>query len=597
MTAKKHKGINIIHLLWIPAICFFATCFHNSTNYPYPIEKAINLFFIENENDSVINILNDKNLSTEYPQYDVIRDIFIAAALSESGMADSARIILANIDSTSLNENDKYYFNFTHALIEFRLDNLQEFAKIATPLLSYETIDPRCRALIQRQIARSLYYYEDFESAIQMMINSSNLFGELKLDKSVAINKKFLASFYTQLGSYNLAIENLYEAEKTLKEYNDLEELYYLYIVGLKTYISSEKPDSARFYADLALITINDTLSNQKLSSIYYYIGMIEKLDSNYNDAIEMFDKVLKVDNNFFGANIREIETYIRLASIYNLKGDSNKAAENAVTALNKIGSDGSTYLKYEAYKELSEAYYKTDPILAYNYLDSAENNLIKYQELSSKRVADFVNTQDALESAYNQIIELELIKKRNKIILILILVILIVIIISCLLVNSLNKKVKNSSAELVKKNLTQLKYEEKVNDLIKKQINSSENRSDILYEKLNSWLEKEKKYLQPDIDLNMAAREIGTNRSYLSKSINQHGIGFNEIINRYRIREVIRIFENENEERNSYTLQKLATAVGFNTKSVFFDSFRKETGMTPAQFRENIQYTKTIKD
>jgi hypothetical protein len=58
MTAKKHKGINIIHLLWIPEICFFATCFHNSTNYPYPIEKAINLFFIENENDSVINILN-----------------------------------------------------------------------------------------------------------------------------------------------------------------------------------------------------------------------------------------------------------------------------------------------------------------------------------------------------------------------------------------------------------------------------------------------------------------------------------------------------------------------------------------------------------
>jgi AraC-like DNA-binding protein len=202
---------------------------------------------------------------------------------------------------------------------------------------------------------------------------------------------------------------------------------------------------------------------------------------------------------------------------------------------------------------------------------DSAENNLIKYQELSSKRVADFVNTQDALESAYNQIIELELIKKRNKIILILILVLVIqiVIIISCLLVNSLNKKVKTSSAELVKKNLTQLNYEEKVNDLIKKQINSSENRSDILYEKFNSWLEKEKKYLQPDIDLNMAAREIGTNRSYLSKSINQHGIGFNEIINRYRIREVIRIFENENEERNSYTLQKLATAVGFNTKSV----------------------------
>lgn len=94
-----------------------------------------------------------------------------------------------------------------------------------------------------------------------------------------------------------------------------------------------------------------------------------------------------------------------------------------------------------------------------------------------------------------------------------------------------------------------------------------------------------------------MAAREIGTNRSYLSKSINQHGVGFSEIINRYRIREVIKIFEDEDDERNNYTLPEIATVVGFHTKSVFYDSFRKETGMTPSQFRENIQYTKTMKD
>ena len=53
----------------------------------------------------------------------------------------------------------------------------------------------------------------------------------------------------------------------------------------------------------------------------------------------------------------------------------------------------------------------------------------------------------------------------------------------------------------------------------------------------------------------------------------------FNEIINRYRIREVIEYLKMRIEERIAIPA-KVSTAVGFNTKSVFFDSFRKETGM-----------------
>ncbi len=54
-----------------------------------------------------------------------------------------------------------------------------------------------------------------------------------------------------------------------------------------------------------------------------------------------------------------------------------------------------------------------------------------------------------------------------------------------------------------------------------------------------------------------MAAREIGTNRSYLSRAINSRGLKFTEIINKYRILETIKIFKDENDQRSEYNLEK----------------------------------------
>lgn len=603
MASIKFKGKHIHIFLCIMFLCLFMSCIKNRSNYPQPIERAINLFFIENEYDSIINILNNKNLMADSGDFEEVKNIFIAAALSESDMQDSARTILLNIDSTYLNENDRYYYYTIRALVEFRLNKLQEFMKIATPLLSAEVKDIRALALTQRLMSRTMNLYENYEIAIRLLQNSSELYRLAKLKKSEAINKKFLASYYAQLGSFDLAIENLNEAEKTFKEYDDKEELYYLYIVGVKTYILQNQTDIARKYANLALTTISGNINNQKLASIYNYLGTIEKLDSNYNDAINMFVNVTELDRDYFGSNTREIEAYINLSSIYNSVGDYDKAKKNAAIALNKIKNNENTFLKYEAFRELSVGYHTTDPLLAYNYLDSAKYSLERYQELSSKGIADFVNTQNALVGANNQIVQLQEIDKRNRIINILAIAVILMIIASYFIVKGLSKRVKETSTELVKKNLAQLKYEKEVNAIFKKhdelaenQPNNSislEHKSEILFNKFNSWLEKEKKYLQSDLDLNMAAREIGTNRSYLSKSINQHGVGFSEIINRYRILEVIKIFEDDEDERNSYTLPEIAVAVGFKTKSVFYESFRKETGMTPSQFKENIQYTK----
>jgi AraC-like DNA-binding protein len=114
-----------------------------------------------------------------------------------------------------------------------------------------------------------------------------------------------------------------------------------------------------------------------------------------------------------------------------------------------------------------------------------------------------------------------------------------------------------------------------------------------LLFNRFDDWLAEYKYFLKPNFDLNWAAREIGTNRSYLSKSINSQGFGFSEYINKLRIKEVIKIFENENDIRNNLSLPEIASEVGFNTVSVFYNSFHKETGMTPSQFRDNLKLFK----
>lgn len=117
--------------------------------------------------------------------------------------------------------------------------------------------------------------------------------------------------------------------------------------------------------------------------------------------------------------------------------------------------------------------------------------------------------------------------------------------------------------------------------------------KSDLLFLEFKRWLEKDKKYMMPHLSLNYVVREIGTNHSYLSTAINRQGVRFTDLINKYRIQEIVQIFEDPEDPRNNKNLDEIAAEVGFLSKSVFFEAFRKETGLTPNQYREFTRFRK----
>ncbi len=603
MCMNEYIQKRTLSVLWVGLLCLFISCAKRTLNhYPATLEKAIDLFFTENKTDSVLLWLEKKDPGNESANTGYLRTLFKAAALSESGRADSAMILLESIQTTDFSERDLSYYNSILGLTFFRLNQYRQSLQILSDRQLAGSSDIRCQALNERVMARIMTYYENYELAIRYFLLSGDHYREAGLPNSVFINEKFLAGIYTVLGSYDEAITRINEAEKAFIRYNDPDELYYLYIVAVKTYVRMNDLESAERYAKLAMESGNVRADKQKMASLYNYLGLIHRRKGNYREAIPMFERVVQSDKGFFGSERRKAEAFISLASMYNTLKNEQKAKEYALQALGIIGDNPYHSLKYDAYKELTASYINNDPLSASISLDSARTYMEKHRELTSNAIADFVKTSYELDRATREISQMKEKERRDQIIFIFILIVLGLVAITYYMIFRLRKKIEKASIALVKKNLSMLSQEQQIHKTFNKEKQltqnqnstpplSGEQKTAILFHDFKEWLEEDKKFMRSEIDLNSAVWELGTNRSYLSNAINAQGIRFTELINQYRIKEVLKIFEDKNDDRNSYNLEEIAAAVGFRTKSVFFESFHKETGMTPGQFREYIRY------
>lgn len=108
--------------------------------------------------------------------------------------------------------------------------------------------------------------------------------------------------------------------------------------------------------------------------------------------------------------------------------------------------------------------------------------------------------------------------------------------------------------------------------------------------------LNVEKIYLQADINLNLIAQMINTNRQYLSYTLNRnYNENFNTIINKRRISDAKALIIYD--KCDKYTIESVAYAVGFKNRTSFIAAFKAESGITPSQYRkENCQSVKIDK-
>lgn len=102
--------------------------------------------------------------------------------------------------------------------------------------------------------------------------------------------------------------------------------------------------------------------------------------------------------------------------------------------------------------------------------------------------------------------------------------------------------------------------------------------------EKLFSHMTKTKPFLNPNLSLRSLAGEMEIHPNQLSWLLNSSiGKNFNEFINHYRIEYFKTIAKDP--DNAHLTIEGLAYESGFNSKTVFNNYFKKETGSTPKQF------------
>ncbi len=105
--------------------------------------------------------------------------------------------------------------------------------------------------------------------------------------------------------------------------------------------------------------------------------------------------------------------------------------------------------------------------------------------------------------------------------------------------------------------------------------------------EQLNRLMEQEKLYRNSDLKLADLANELDISTHNLTEIINRYiGQNFYDFVNSYRVEDVKQQLNDAGSE--NITLLAIGLDAGFNSKSTFNAVFKKQTGMTPSQFKNS---------
>jgi len=105
------------------------------------------------------------------------------------------------------------------------------------------------------------------------------------------------------------------------------------------------------------------------------------------------------------------------------------------------------------------------------------------------------------------------------------------------------------------------------------------------MVDQLRDLMKNKKPYLNPDLSIKDLSEHFNIHPKFLSQVINsQFGQNFYDFVNHYRVQEAKEIMIKNTDEK--MTILEILYEVGFNSKSAFNNAFKKNTGMTPSEFK-----------
>jgi len=331
----------------------------------------------------------------------------------------------------------------------------------------------------------------------------------------------------------------------------------------------------------------------------YHNMGWIYEKKMQYDSALFYYDKSLAISKRMsypFGIS----NTLCNIGSIYIEMGNLNRAEKTLTLSLNIAITAGILELQEKAYKRFYELYQKKgDYKIAneyqnkYHQTSDSSFNLQSNNQLAYWQIRYETEKKDKEILGLHKNMEIKDLKiaRKNGMIWSLVAIAVIVLIFSVLLGIQLKRKL-SAYKNLVKKNIEVIEKEKVMDQSLEKlkkgsdlPETSEQDQPAELIEKLKEYIQKEKPYLYSNINLDDLAKKLDTNRSYLSKAINDHfGYNFNAFINTLRIKECIKLFSDK--KYNHLSLEGIGQMAGYHSRISFYNNFKKATGVTPSYFR-----------
>lgn len=113
-----------------------------------------------------------------------------------------------------------------------------------------------------------------------------------------------------------------------------------------------------------------------------------------------------------------------------------------------------------------------------------------------------------------------------------------------------------------------------------------SADRADRIYVEVLNLLQVKKLYRQPGITAKKIAELMGEDSRAVSAALAmQSDENFLMLLSRLRVREACRLLKDP--KQNEWSVEEIGLRTGFSSRQAFYLAFKRITGMTPRQYRQ----------
>lgn len=490
-------------------------------------------------------------------------------------------------------------------------DDFSEDEKIKLQILNvrfFEQIDKNDEALVlinkllpqtENDLYKATLY--TFRGGINMDksnydISAKDYYNALRLYQKIN-NQPNIITTYNRLGLLNHALEDF---PKAIKYYNkglalankskSERDLMVLYLNIGNLYQKVDSLDKAIYFYDKNLELLKKTNNIPDMARNLLNRGNVFIKQKKYKQAFDSYYESLEICNNY-GIDVGKMHNYSSLGKAYIETKEFSKAIPALDSALYYAKAIEAKDVEMSIYYSFSDIYENTgDFKTAYGYytrfheLEKEVLNEEKQKTLSELEIKYETEIKDQKIAQINQKLATQ--KAEN---LMLILGVLFLTLIAGFIIFFLiyrNRTLK----QLYERNIEAMKSfqfkapEEDELEPITEIATETEHNLKKIFDRILYALEKEKIYTNPTLSLSETAEHVKSNDKYVSAAIAEHAnMNYSNFINFYRINEAKRLIY----EEGHFNLNEVMYACGFNSRTTFYNAFKKHTGLSPKQFKE----------